>query len=69
MTSAPLRKIERPVPKNRFFYELLRNGGCSASAIAFQIILGSDLDLVPIESIVLVEVRVLSGDYSVLKIS
>jgi hypothetical protein len=30
--------------------------------------LGSDLDLVPIESMVLVEVRVLCGDYSVLEI-
>jgi hypothetical protein len=47
---------------------LLRNGGSSASAIAFQIVFGSDLDLVPIESIVLVEVRVLRGDYSVLEI-
>src|ERR1017187_2131110 len=50
------------------FYELLRNGGSSASAIAFQIVFGSDLDLVPIESMVLVEVRVLCGDCSVLEI-
>ncbi len=28
------------------FYELLRNGGSSASAIAFQIVFGSDLDLI-----------------------
>jgi hypothetical protein len=47
---------------------LLRNGGSSASAIAFQIVFGSDLNLVPIESMVLVEVRVLRGDYSVLEI-
>jgi hypothetical protein len=47
---------------------LLRNGGSSASAIAFQIVFGSDLDLVPIESMVLVEARVLCGDYSVLEI-
>jgi hypothetical protein len=47
---------------------LLRNGGSSASAIALQIILGSDLDLVPVESMVLVEVGVLCGDYSVLEI-
>jgi hypothetical protein len=47
---------------------LLRNGGSSASAIALQIVLGSDLDLVPIESMVLVEARVLCGDYSVLEI-
>jgi hypothetical protein len=45
---------------------LLRNTGSSASAIAFQIVFGRNLDPVPIESIVLVEVRVLCGDYSVL---
>jgi len=32
----------------------------------FQIVFGSDLDLVPIEPVVLVEARVLCGDYSVL---
>jgi hypothetical protein len=47
---------------------LLRNSGSSASAIAFQIVFGSDLDLVPIESMVLVEVSVLCRDYSVLEI-
>jgi hypothetical protein len=46
----------------------VRNGGSSASTIAFQIVFGSDLDLVPIESMVLVEVRVFRGDYSVLEI-
>jgi len=67
VTSAPLRRIERPVPKN-FFYELLSNGGSSASAIALQIVFGCDSDLVPIESMVLVKVRVLCGDYSVLQV-
>src|ERR1019366_4574848 len=47
---------------------MLLNGGNSACAIAFQIVFGSDLDLVPIESMVLVEARVLCGDYSVLEI-
>jgi hypothetical protein len=47
---------------------LLRNGGSSASAIAFQIVFGSNLDLVPIESVVFVETCVLCGDYSVLEI-
>ena len=47
---------------------MLRNGGSSASAIAFQIVFGSDLDLVPIEPMVLVEARVLRGDNSVLQI-
>jgi hypothetical protein len=32
---------------------LLRNGGSSASALAFQAVFGSDLDLVPIEPMVL----------------
>jgi hypothetical protein len=47
---------------------LLCNGGSTARAIAFQIVFCSDLDRVPIESMVLVEVRVLCGDYSVLEI-
>ena len=34
----------------------------------FQIVFGSDLDLVPIEPVVLVEARVLRCDYSVLEI-
>src|SRR5579863_7277030 len=47
--------------------KLLRNGGSSASATAFQIAFGSDLDLAPIEPMVLVEARVLRGDYGVLE--
>jgi hypothetical protein len=47
---------------------LLRNSRSSASATAFQIVFGSDLDLVPIESMVLVETCVLCGDYCVLEI-
>src|ERR1017187_275733 len=54
--------------EEQVFYELLRDGGSSASAIAFQILFGSDLDLVPIEAMVLEELRVLGGDYSVLEI-
>src|SRR4029077_9962590 len=54
--------------EEQVFYQLLRNGGSSASAAAFQIVFGSDFDLLPIESMVLVEVRVLGGDYSVLEI-
>ncbi len=61
VNSAPLRRTERPVPKNSLLYKLLRNGGSSASAIAFQIVFGSDLDLVPIEPMVLVEARILRG--------
>ena len=54
--------------EEQVFYELLRNGGSSARALAFHIFLGSDLDLVPIEAVVLVEARILRGDHSVLKI-
>jgi hypothetical protein len=54
--------------KKQVLYELLRKGGRSASAAAFQIIFGSDFDLVPIEPMVLVEARVLRGDHSMLEI-
>ena len=54
--------------KEQIFYELLRDGGSSACAATFQIALSSDLDLVPIESMVLVEARVLRGDDSMLEI-
>jgi hypothetical protein len=47
---------------------LLRNGGCTTRALPFQIFFGRDLDFSPIESIVLIETRVLRGDDSVLKI-
>jgi hypothetical protein len=47
---------------------VLRNGGSSASAAAFQIVFGSDLDLVPIEPMVLVEACVLRGDDGMLQI-
>ena len=42
--------------------------GSSAGAVGLQSVFGSDLDLVPIEPMVLVEMRVLFGDYSVLEI-
>jgi hypothetical protein len=47
---------------------LLRDGGSSASATAFQIVFGGDLDLMPIEPVVLVEARVLRRNYGVLEI-
>ena len=47
---------------------MLRNGGSSASPAAFQTVFGSDLDLLPIESMVLVKVSVFRGDYRVLQI-
>lgn len=54
--------------EEQIFYELLGDGGSSAGAFAFQILLGSDLDFLPIESMVLVEAGVLGGDYSVLEV-
>ncbi len=38
------------------------------SAILFQIVFGSDLDLVPIKSMALVEARVPCGNHSVLEL-
>ncbi len=54
--------------EEQVFYELLREGGTSANATAFHIFFGSELDRVPIEAMVLVETRVLSGDYSMIEI-
>ena len=54
--------------EEQIFYQLLRKGGPSANAAAFHIVSNGDLHRVPIESMVLVEVRVLCGDDSVLKI-
>ena len=54
--------------EEQVFYELLRKGGTSAHAAAFHIFFGSEFDRVPIEAMVLVETRVLSGDDSVLEI-
>ncbi len=68
MNSAPLRRNKRPVPKNRFFYELLRKGGTSAHAAAFHIVLDGNFDRVPIEPMMLVKARVLRRNYSVLEI-
>jgi hypothetical protein len=68
VNSAPLRRIERPVPKNRFFHQLLREGGPSANAAASHVVFGSDLHRVPVESMMLVEARVFRGNHSMLQI-
>jgi hypothetical protein len=47
---------------------LLRKGGPSANATAFNIVFGSDFDCVPIKPMVLVEARVLRGNDGVLQI-
>ena len=68
VNSAPLRRIERPVPKNRFFTSCCVMVDAPREAAAFHIVFGSNLHLVPIESMVLIEARVFRGDHSVLEI-
>jgi len=47
---------------------LLRNRGRSTHAAALYIVFGGDLDLAPIEAVMLIEARVFCGDYGVLEI-
>jgi hypothetical protein len=47
---------------------LLRNGGTSSGTSAIPILIGSYLDLVPIESMVLVETSVFRSNDGVLQI-
>jgi len=47
---------------------LLGNGGSSARAAALQVLFGSNFDLVPIESMVLIETSVLRCNHRVLQI-
>jgi len=47
---------------------LLRKGGPSAKAAAFHVVFSSNLDRLPIESMMLVEARVFCGDDSMLEI-
>jgi hypothetical protein len=54
--------------EKQVLYKLLRNGGGSAPATAFQIFVGSYFDLVPIEPVVLIEAPVFRGDDRVLEI-
>ena len=54
--------------EEQVFYELLREGGSSSNAPSFQILFSSDLDLVPIEPMMLVKACILCGDYSMLEI-
>lgn len=54
--------------KEQVFYELLRQGGSSARALALQIAFGGNLHLMPVEPMVLVEARILGGDDGVLEI-
>jgi hypothetical protein len=54
--------------EEQVFYQLLRKGRVSARATAFHIFFRSELDRVPIEPMMLVEARILRGDYRVLEI-
>ena len=54
--------------EEKVFYQLLRKGGPSANGAGFHILFSCDLDRVPIESVMLVEARVLRGDDSMLEV-
>src|SRR5277367_4473845 len=60
---------DRPAgSEEEVFHELLGKGRGSTAATAFPIVVGSDLDFVPIEAMVLVETRIFRGYDRVLKI-
>src|SRR5579862_5392079 len=48
--------------------ELLRDRGASAEAAAFHVGVGSELDGVPVEAVMLIEARVLGGNDGMLEI-
>jgi len=54
--------------EEQVLYQLLREGGTAADTAAFHIVLGGDLNRLPIEPMVLVKPRVLGRDDSVLEI-
>ena len=55
-------------PEEQIFHQLLRNRRPSANTPAFLILFGGKLDRMPIESVVIIEARVLSGNHRMLKI-
>ncbi len=67
VNSAPFRRKRAARSEQQVLHQLLGNCGGSSSAIAFHIVFGNDLDLMPVESVVLVEARVFSRDDSVLE--
>src|SRR5579875_353988 len=54
--------------EEEIFYKLLGDGGGAAGAAAVEIVIGCDLDLMPVEAMVLVEAGVLGGHGGVLQI-
>ena len=53
--------------EEQVLYQLLRNGGSSANVAALEAVFGGDSDLLPIESMMLVEARVFRGDDGMLE--
>ena len=66
--SAALRRNGAAGSEEEVFDELLGEGGGAAHALAFHVLVGGDLDLVPVEAVMLVEARVLGGDDGVLEV-
>jgi hypothetical protein len=64
----PLAEDGAAGTEEKVLYQLLRYCGRSAHAATFHIVFSVDLDLVPVEPMVLVEARILGGDDSVLEI-
>lgn len=60
-------KIGAARSEEQVFDKLLRDGGCAAAARALEVIFGGDLNLVPVEAVVLIEACVFSGDDGVLE--
>ena len=54
--------------EEQVFYKLLRDGGGAAGAAALQIVFGGDFDLLPVESMVLIEALIFGGDHRMLQI-
>jgi len=55
-------------PEKQILHELLRERGSTANAIAFDVFFRGDLDLVPIEPVMLVKACILGGDDGVLQV-
>src|SRR5262249_9365029 len=54
--------------EEQVFYQLLREGGASTKAAAFEIAFRSDLNGLPIESVMLIEAAVFGSDDGVLEV-
>ena len=69
MSLRALAQVRTARPEEQVFHELLGDGGLHATAAAFlQVVLHRGPHLVPVEAVVLVEPRILGGNYRVLQI-